>query len=225
VLAKLLALALPSPCLACRRPLPAGPARFALCPACRSRLAADGAGIRGLSLSGCERLHAAWIYAPPMDAVVAALKFRRLDYLGHHLATSIVERLGGPLAGTDLVVPVPLHWRRRLGRGYNQAAEIARPLARLLGVPCREALRRTRATRPQTGLGRGERRHNPRGAFRPAGTLCGERLLLVDDVVTTGSTLAAAASSLVAAGAGPIIALAAARALPGAGRLPRPGEV
>jgi ComF family protein len=219
VLSRLLALALPAPCLACRRPLPAGPAALGLCAPCRSRLRIDGAGLRGLQLGGGARahaacLHAVWIYAPPMDSVIAALKFRRLDYLGRHLAAAMLAVLGERLAEVELVVPVPLHWRRRLGRGYNQAAEIARPLSRLLGVRCEHLLRRARATRPQTALGRGERRRNPRGAFRAGRRLRGERLLLVDDVVTTGSTLLAAARCLAQAGAGPVTALAAGRALP-----------
>jgi ComF family protein len=156
--------------------------------------------------------------------VIRALKFRRLDYLGAHLARDLAEVAAAEAAeragGWDLVVPVPLHWRRRWRRGYNQAERIARPLARLLGAPCAELLRRRRATRPQTGLARGERLANPRGAFtlragpmgrRRCRRLEGGRVLLVDDVVTTGATLRAAAEVLRRAGTREVVALAAAR--------------
>src|SRR6185295_1295030 len=92
-----------------------------------------------------SRLLALWRYEPPLPAVVRALKFRRLDYLGSHLAAVAAGALAAELAGAGVAVPVPLHWRRRLARGYNQAERIARPLARRLGIPCAAALARRRA--------------------------------------------------------------------------------
>jgi ComF family protein len=230
-------------------PFEAGGARGAhlgLCLACRGRLARPEPGCAacgepipaaaleplppGWVCGECRRrpppfaaLRAAWSYRGPAAAAVRALKFRRLDYLGAHLARDLRELVAGAEAGWDLVVPVPLHWRRRWRRGYNQAERIARPLAGLLGVPCAELLRRRRATRPQTALAREERLSNPRGAFvlrrgrwppaaaRAAARLAGGRVLLVDDVVTTGATLRAAAEVLRRSGAREVVALAAAR--------------
>jgi ComF family protein len=173
-----------------------------------------------------ERLIAAYSYEGPVEAVITGLKYRRLDYLGSHLAGSLAPILGSrePPGGTpgsavrwDLVVPVPLHWRRRWGRGYNQAERIARPLARHLGLPCRELLRRRRATRPQARLARADRLENPAGAFAVrrrfgfADRLAGRRVLLVDDVATTGATLDAAARALLRAGVSGVTAVAGAR--------------
>jgi ComF family protein len=135
--------------------------------------------------------------------------------VGGRLAAPLAAELAAAPAGWDLVVPVPLHWRRRLARGYNQAAAIARPLACRLGLPAAEALARCRPTPPQTALPRPARRHNPRGAFavpaRHRRRLAGRRVLLVDDVVTTGATLDAAARALLAAGAAEVHAVAVAR--------------
>lgn len=156
-----------------------------------------------------DRLLALWTYRPPLDAVVQALKFRRLDYLGRHLAQALAEEL--PLDGFDAVVPIPLHWYRRLTRGYNQAERIARPLAGSLGLPLLPALRRIRRTPPQTSLGKAERLANLRRAFRVRRPVQGLRLLLVDDVATTGATLEAAASVLKRAGAEGVTAVVAAR--------------
>lgn len=115
----------------------------------------------------------------------------------------------------DLVVPVPLHPRRLRSRGFNPAAQIARSLAREFEIPFDAvALCRTRDTPSQTDLDRRERRRNVRGAFRSRrGRLVPERIWLVDDVVTTTSTLAEAAIALRAAGAREVIGICAARAL------------
>jgi ComF family protein len=160
-----------------------------------------------------DRLLALWSYQPPLDAVVLGLKFGRLDYLGSHLAAALVEGLGERLADFDRVVPVPLHWRRRLARGYNQAERIARPLAALLDLPCATLLTRRRATPPQSLLGRASRLANLRKAFQVPHPkrVRGLRILLVDDVATTGATLDAAASTLKKAGAAAVTALVAGR--------------
>jgi ComF family protein len=108
---------------------------------------------------------------------------------------------------------VPLHWRRHLARGYNQAERIARPLAALLELPFSTALSRGRATPPQSLLDRTQRLANLRRAFRVPRPqeVRGLHLLLVDDVATTGATLDAAAETLKRAGAAAVTALVAAR--------------
>jgi ComF family protein len=120
-----------------------------------------------------------------------------------------------PAPPPDLIVPVPLHPRRLRLRGFNPAAQIARSLAREFEIPFDAvALRRTRDTPSQTGFDRRERRSNVRGAFRSRrGWHVPERIWLVDDVVTTTSTLAEAAIALRTAGASTVIGLCATRAL------------
>ena len=113
------------------------------------------------------------------------------------------------LTGVDLVVPVPLHRRRRRARGFNQAEE----LARHLGPRCRAVLVRTRATPSQTDLPAAQRHANVRAAFalRRRADVAGLTVLLVDDVSTTGATLEACARVLRLAGAREVRALTAAR--------------
>jgi ComF family protein len=121
------------------------------------------------------------------------------------------------LGPVDAVVPVPLHWIRRRGRGYDQALLLAKDFSRRVGVPVEEGvLRRRRATKPQTELGRDERRENVRDAFeaRRPEAVKGRTILLVDDVCTTGATIEACARALKAAGAKRVGALTAARQVP-----------
>lgn len=118
--------------------------------------------------------------------------------------------------GGDFVIPVPLHWRRRWARGYNQSAILADCLARNLGLPCRPRwLRRIRFTPSQTEQSASTRRDNVRDAFRacPHPALKGRTVLLVDDVVTTGSTASEAARALRNAGAGQVVVAALAHAV------------
>ena len=101
----------------------------------------------------------------------------------------------------DAVVPVPLHWRRRRSRGYDQAALLARPVAKSIGVPSLlHGLRRVRNTPRQVDLPHGERQRNIAGAFSPWRLRGVGRVLLVDDVRTTGATLQAASKALKAGG-------------------------
>ena len=148
-----------------------------------------------------------------MDAVLQGLKYRRLDYLGPLLAAELSRRFPIELAAVEVVVPVPLHWRRRLQRGYNQAESIARPLAERLGVPMTNALVRSRATLPQTRLPRVQRARNLAHVFRlkKRAALEGRKVLLVDDVFTTGATLRGAAEALGSGGARVVYAMTAAR--------------
>lgn len=151
--------------------------------------------------------------------MVTAFKFRRLEYLGRHLGEALVEAVAteidraGPI---DAVAPIPLHPWRKLRRGFDQAARIAEPAARCLGLPyAPTALRRRRATPPQSRLGRRSRLRNLERAFVPgrgARHLRDRTVLLIDDVITTGATAAAAAHGLRRAGVGRIVVAAVARA-------------
>jgi ComF family protein len=144
------------------------------------------------------------------------LKRRANAWLARWLADLLVVARGeafGTLAGAK-VVPVPLHWRRRLGRGYDQADALAHRLARGLRLrPCR-ALRRLRATTTLARLGRAERLEVMRDAFgvRRRVSLKGETVLLVDDILTTGATTGAAARALKKAGAARVVVAVIGRA-------------
>ncbi len=132
------------------------------------------------------------------------------------LAKTLAGYLGSALPRDqqfDLVVPMPLHWRRRWQRGFNQSELLARPTARRCGVPLVNAVRRTRATAAQAGLSNARRRENVTGAFRvrKPQKVEGRRILLIDDVMTTGATASACAVALKRAGAGPVTLLALAR--------------
>ncbi|HXG32994.1 MAG TPA: ComF family protein [Bryobacteraceae bacterium] len=113
----------------------------------------------------------------------------------------------------DALVPMPLHWFRRWRRGFNQSELLAREVSRRCGIPVLKAVRRTRATRSQAGLSHSARRQNVAGAFRVRRRvrLEGLRILLVDDVMTTGATAAACASAMKRAGAASVALLALAR--------------
>jgi ComF family protein len=152
---------------------------------------------------------------------VRRLKYQQERHLATPLAALLLDCLAARPLAVDVLVPVPLDPARGRERGYNQAALLAAPVAKALGLPALpDVLQRTRPTRPQVGLNAGERRANVRGAFacgNPS-AVAGRRVLLVDDVMTTGATLEACADALTAAGAAQVYGLVVARDLPPAVR-------
>ncbi|MBI5280738.1 MAG: ComF family protein [Candidatus Solibacter usitatus] len=111
----------------------------------------------------------------------------------------------------DAIVPMPLHWRKLLVRGFNQSRLLAVELSRRTGIPTEPLLRRRRHTSAQAGLSGAQRRANVAGAFGASPSVRGRRLLLIDDVFTTGATVNAAAGALKQAGAARVAVLTLAR--------------
>lgn len=164
-----------------------------------------------------DRSRAIGEYEGSLRAIVHAFKYGGRRSLARPLAAQMRAAGAELLEDVDGVVPVPLHWRREMRRGFNQARELARALDR----PLLDALVRTRYTRPQVELAADRRQANVRDAFRLRSRwlaqhdhLAGSTLVLVDDVSTTGATLEACAAVLKAAGAAKVYALAAARVVP-----------
>ena len=148
-----------------------------------------------------SRTLAPFLYAPPMTRLIHGLKrgngLIEARILGALMAPAVLAD-----APPDMIVPVPLSWRRRTQRGYNQAALLAARLARKVDAPVDyRALRRTRHTKPQQSLDARARRSSLRGAFQASAAVAGQDIALVDDVLTTGATTRAAALALLTAGA------------------------
>jgi ComF family protein len=176
------------------------------CGRCRSAVELVGP----FQVAGLEAAYAGGVLTGPLQQALHAYKYRPRPQLAEALAQIVARVVDSPGA---LVVPVPLHPARARGRGFDQGRALARPLARLLHTEYRDALTRVRDTPAQVGLGASERERNVGGAFqwsspeRPP-----VRVLLVDDVVTTGATLRACAAAARAAGAGVVEAAVVARA-------------
>jgi ComF family protein len=235
--ADLLDLLLPGGCVACGAWIPRGRHPELVCGRCRSRF-------RAASWPRCPRCHFprgagrpdapdclecrpwspalsaaryAYVLEKPVEDLVHALKYEGwpelADTMGHELA-----RLRLPDEdASSLVVPVPTTGKRRRQRGYNQAELLAERFAARTGRRLRRALVRRSEGRSQTSLTPAERRENVRGVFVASaveGDVAGARVLLVDDVLTTGATASEAASALVAMGASCVTLVSFARALP-----------
>ncbi len=173
---------------------------------------------RAANNSGLDSAFAGWHYDTAMQHVIHATKYRRRSSLGQTLGDLLAQRLFEHLReefAKAVMVPVPLHRRREMKRGFNQSLVLACALAKawhLEVIP--HALRRTRFTQSQAKLGAVERWQNVEGAFAPSRRLRLESpiVFLVDDVLTTGATMDACAAALKSAGASKVIGIALASA-------------
>jgi ComF family protein len=181
-----------------------------VCAACDSLLAHSAEGfceacaplVDALEDVPQSREMAACLYGGPLAEALARLKYRGRSDVAAALAHYLVERVQPWTGRVDRVCAVPLHPRRLRERGYNQSALLAWPVARSLGVPFDPQLvRRRRVTRNQVGLSLQERTSNVQDAFVANARARGLRVLVVDDVRTTGATMGAVSRALLAAGA------------------------
>ena len=167
-----------------------------------------------------DRLRSVALYDDLARVLVHSLKYRDRTDLAPMMAGWMLRAGDGSVQAADVIVPVPLHRYRLLWRKFNQSAELAGALGQLSGKPVLiDAVKRTKRTRRQIGLGPRAREDNVRGAFAltPAGreALFGRRVVLIDDVYTTGATVASVTRTLKRAGVADVTVLTFARALPG----------
>ena len=191
-------------CAKCSQPFPGDITGSFTCANCMDRVLHFDAAVSAYRSRGVVR------------QVIHQFKYGRQTHLRHVIGGWLAEALDDSrLAGQrfDLIVPVPLHPARQRERGFNQAELLAEALHRRSGIPVGDLLQRTRYTTTQTQFDRSERMENLRGAFRlrRSGDVRGLRMLLVDDVLTTGSTLSECACVLRRGGARSVYATTAAR--------------
>jgi len=153
------------------------------------------------------------LYEFPVDAGLKALKFRRKLQYAPMFARLLLHALSQVQDDFDVLLPVPLHWRRLASRGFNQAAELGRPLARDMGLPMLRSVIRHRPTSFQTGLSARDRNRNLVHAFTVKRPVAARHVLIVDDVVTTGATTRHLAAELLRKGAEKVSVAAVARAI------------
>ena len=193
----------PPQCACCGLPLPHDGDAAALCGACLAQPPAFA------------RARAPLVYAGPARQLVLALKHGRRLHLARMMARAML-RVAGDLPADAVIVPVPSHRWRLWQRGFNQAAEIARHLARQSGRPLLvDALDRIKPTASTKGMTRTARLKNVQGAFQVgrADAIRGRAVILIDDVMTTGATVSACAAKLTKAGARHVEVLTYARAM------------
>jgi ComF family protein len=232
LLSAVLDIALPRLCAVCRQPVDGQ----GLCPECWAKLSF-------ITRPFCERLGIPFVYDPgpgilSMEAIAAPPSYRRaraavrFDEVSRSLIHALkyndrldvvpmmarwLNRAGRELLDdADAIVPVPLHWRRRWARRFNQSAVLATAVSAQCGVPVAlGALKRVKATAQQVGLSRPQRASNVQGAFRvpPEGKaqVTGRSLVLLDDVLTSGATVDGCARALLRAGAAHVDVLVFAR--------------
>jgi ComF family protein len=207
-------------CPACRELMP--PIVSPLCTVCGIPFAGAGndhvCGSCSISTSRFDAARAAFAYEGASRDLIHSFKYRNKTHLRRPLALLTIERLAEFIVQRqpDLIMPVPLHRKKLSSRGFNQAVLIGEIFSQRLRIPLdRRNLRRVRWTEPQVNLAADERRTNVKGAFAilESGLVKGRRVLLVDDVLTTGSTADECARVLKSAGAADVTVITVARAL------------
>jgi ComF family protein len=224
----------PDDCRICERPL-ANVSRIPVCPAClvlpqpmkaeffcracrtpfSDDYPLDDNDLCMVCREGLANFDAAYSfgsYEGTLQQLIHLFKYAKVESLAEPLSHFLSHAL--PLeANFDIIMAMPMHWRKRWERGFNQAELLAEPLARRYGLRLATNLRRARYTKSQAGLTEAARRENLRGSFRihRPEQVSGKRVLLIDDVFTTGATMRAAAAILKATGAAHVSALTLAR--------------
>jgi len=165
-----------------------------------------------LGLNGFDEVYSAGAYEGALRKLIHLFKFDGVQPLASPLG-AFLKRILPRERCFDAIVPMPLHWRRRWQRGFNQSELLAREIGRHWKIPVRKGVHRKRATVAQAGLTSAQRRKNVQGAFEPnkRTQLDGLRVLLVDDVLTTGATASACARALKRAGAARVSLITLAR--------------
>jgi ComF family protein len=183
------------------------------CEVCSRPMKAEHAGTCGECLKEMPPYTGASCFGPytgTLREAIHLLKFRQVKRLARPLGELLADLA---LPSADLVVPVPLSLKSLRERGFNQTLLMARPLAKRRGLPLEgRLLFKKKETPPQTLLSRSARLRNLRGSFAVTGALSGERVLLVDDVITTGATVSECTRALLRAGASEVCVAALARA-------------
>jgi ComF family protein len=208
-------LLLPQTCIYCRRATFTG--KPGLCDDCRSSLQATPPDYDAIYhsqslLDAATPVHIAYYYDAILQSVFAAVKYQHMRPLGFYLGQLLAKEMAERLPCQPVFVPVPLHRKKQFQRGYNQAELIASGLQADYGGQLSLALKRKRHTQTQTRLSRQQRQRNVEGAFGLAsnGPERSAHIVIVDDVITTGATLASAAKTLRDNGYRKIIAIAVA---------------
>lgn len=191
---RIIRLLYPAKCMVCETILKEESTAF-ICESCKKDLKRYGRGFfRAAELPYIDGLFAAFNYIDGIETAIHAFKFKNQPRLSETIGGLLSEELSkyGVLPGFDYIVPVPMHPRKKRQRGYNQSELIAKQLGEFLNMEVRtDILKKTRYTRPQSKLKRNDRLHNLEGAFSvsPDVFVEGKRILLVDDVLTTGTTI------------------------------------
>ena len=169
-------------------------------------------GLCRLGLRGFDAVYSYGSYEGSLRELVHLFKYNGVRPLAGTFGRLMAQALPREKS-FDVIVPMPLHWLKKWQRGFNQSSDLAREIGKKWNVPVRNVIRRKKTTRPQAGLTNAKRRANVSGAFQMTRgkSLAGMRVLLVDDVVTTGATASACARVLKRAGAAHVALLALAR--------------
>ncbi len=191
-------------CAPCQQELPTlGPH----CRRCALPLATAAASQCGQCLKknpDFQRVIARWRYQGNAARLISQFKYQRQHSYGRVLADLLAEQLVEVYrdqALPELLVATPMHWLRRLKRGFNHSEQLAKHLSQRLEIPLYRDIRRVRHSKPQQSLNAEQRRHNLKSAFRARRRLDGQCIAVVDDVVTTGATANELSRTLLAAGA------------------------